>query len=122
MMTTASYKFLIFYFQVARLWDQILSNFKSKVYLQLQNPVISLITIEKCNWLNYKQQLKFANNFCCVIVVVIYLTSHYFIKALFLMLMQGVGKGLILFTSYTQCQPNILKSSRIIVARVAKFE
>ena len=38
------------------------------------------------------------------------------------MLMQGVGKGSILFTSYMQRLPNILKSSQIIVARVAKFE
>ena len=45
-----------------------------------------------------KLQLKFASNFCCVIVVITYLRSHYFIKVLVLMLMSGVGKGLILFT------------------------
>ena len=44
-----------------------------------------------------KLQLKFASNFCCVIVVITYLTSHYFIKVLVLMLMLDVGKGLILF-------------------------
>ena len=42
--------------------------------------------------------IKFASSFCsCVIIVVTHLTSLYFIKVLFLMFMQAVGKALILY-------------------------
>ena len=45
-----------------------------------------------------KQQLKLACAFrSCTIIAVTYLTLYYFIKVVFLTLMLGVGKGLILF-------------------------
>ena len=54
----------------------------------LYTHVTSDLYLNKYNSATIKQQSKFANNFClCVIVVVIYLTSRYFIKFIFLMLM-----------------------------------
>ena len=46
-------KILIFYFQIVQLWPLNTFNFRSEVYLQLQNPAVKLITIEKFNQLNY---------------------------------------------------------------------